>query len=157
MKLTFESQNDVMDFAIEQEEEASIFYEILASQTDQKWLAAVFSDMAEEETRHKKKLEDLVANNGPNMFFSGKIDYLGISEKYDEVDPFSKSDISYSDALIIAMKNEEASLSLYLHLAKAAKDKEIQKLFLALAEEEGKHKIHFEKEFSANKKAGFIV
>jgi rubrerythrin len=157
MKLTFENQNDVMNFAIEQEEEASIFYEILASKTDQKWLADILKSMAEEETRHKNKLEDLMLNQGQNMFFSGKIDYLGISDRFEEIDPFSKDDIGYGEALIIAMKNEEAALKLYLNLAKAAKTKEVQNIFLALAEEEGKHKMHFEKEYSSNKKAGFIA
>jgi len=157
MKLTFANENDVINFAIEQEEESCIFYELLASKTDQKWLAQVFLDMASEEARHKKKLEELLTNQGENLFFSGKIDYLGISDTYDDIFPFGDKDISYSDSLIIAMKNEEAALKLYLTLAKAAKTKEIQQIFLALAEEEGKHKMHFEEEFTTNKKAGFIV
>ena len=53
-------------------------------------------------------------------------------------------ELDYQDALILAMKREEAAFSLYTHLSKLAADKELKRIFTALAQEEAKHKLHFE-------------
>jgi rubrerythrin len=56
-------------------------------------------------------------------------------------------DISYQDALILAMKKEKAAFRLYNDLAGLADDEGLRDLFLALAQEEAKHKLRFEVEY----------
>ena len=56
-------------------------------------------------------------------------------------------DMSYRDALIVAMKKEKAAFRLYSDLAASAPDEALKKTFLGLAQEEAKHKLRFEVEF----------
>ena len=58
--------------------------------------------------------------------------------------------MSYSDALILAMKREKAAFRLYMDLSDKAADQEMKKLFLSLAIEESKHKLRFELEYDEN-------
>ena len=57
--------------------------------------------------------------------------------------------MNYQDALIVAMKSEKAAFKLYSDLAKAVDDAAVKDLFLGLAQEEAKHKIHFEIEYNS--------
>ena len=53
--------------------------------------------------------------------------------------------MNYQDIIILAMKREEKSHNLYTHLAERVTDGDLKNLFLKLASEEAKHKLHFEK------------
>jgi rubrerythrin len=70
----------------------------------------------------------------PNLRIS---DYL--------VDVEFKADLSYADILRTAMKMEERSLKLYTDMKESNKDKDLNKLFTLLANEEAKHKLRLEK------------
>ena len=58
-----------------------------------------------------------------------------------------RQDMSYADALILAMQREKASYRLYLDLAGVAEAAELTDMFLALAQEEARHKLRFEIEY----------
>ncbi|MCK5223120.1 MAG: rubrerythrin, partial [Candidatus Aminicenantes bacterium] len=51
----------------------------------------------------------------------------------------------YQDIITIAMKREEAAYRLYTQMSESISEPKIKKLFEKLAEEELKHKLHFEK------------
>ena len=55
--------------------------------------------------------------------------------------------ISYQDALIVAMKRERAAFKLYSDLAEKVSEEELRQVFLGLAKEEAKHKLFFESEY----------
>jgi rubrerythrin len=55
--------------------------------------------------------------------------------------------MSYQDALILAMKREKSAFILYTKLASKTTNKDLQELFLQLAQEESKHKMMFEIEY----------
>jgi len=56
-------------------------------------------------------------------------------------------DMSYQEALILAMNKEKAAFKLYLGLSEKAPNNDLKNLFLMLAQEESKHKLRFELEY----------
>ena len=63
------------------------------------------------------------------------------------VDVAPRPQMSLAEILILAMKREKAAFSLYTRLASMISDPDVRKLFLALAQEEAKHKLRFEIEY----------
>lgn len=62
------------------------------------------------------------------------------------VDP--NPNMSYKEALIVSVKKEQASFDLYMALASISEeDEEIQSAFIALAQDELKHRETSEKEY----------
>ncbi|MCK5733915.1 MAG: rubrerythrin, partial [Candidatus Latescibacteria bacterium] len=56
-------------------------------------------------------------------------------------------DMSYQDALILAMKREEEAHQLYSDMGAWTNDPELEKMFAMLAQEEAKHKLRLETEY----------
>ena len=65
----------------------------------------------------------------------------------DPVDVEPQPNMTYIEALLLAMKKEKAAYRLYVDLAAAGLDEELTAMFLALAAEEAKHKLRFELEY----------
>jgi rubrerythrin len=143
----FGSVEEILDFAIEREEEAAKFYTDLAAKVDKQWMSEVFTDFAREEQGHKNKL--IAVKEGKRLLSAQqKIQDLKIGDYLVDVTP--GPDISYQEALILAMKKEKAAFKLYNDLALSTDHQEIKSLFLALAQEEAKHKLRFEIEYDDN-------
>ncbi len=142
----FESVDDVLAFAIREEEAAHAFYTELAQKVDKAWVKQLLVDFAKEELRHKGKLEAVKAGKGFHP--SGKqVMDLQIADYLVDVDPAQHEVLDYQQALIIAMKKEKAAFKLYSDLAAAAPTAELRQTFQALAQEEAKHKLRFEIEY----------
>jgi len=137
----------VLDFAIEGEEQAVKFYTVLASRAEKPWMKSVFESFAEEERGHKAKLE-AIKTGDVDLPPPEKVQDLKISDYLVDVKPTEELD--YQEALIVAMKREKAAFKLYTDLAKVAQDSKVKQLFLALAQEEAKHKLQFEIEYDEN-------
>jgi rubrerythrin len=144
--ITFTTVDQIIDFAIEAEQEAVDFYTKLAEGSSSEAIQKVFTLYAAEEASHKKKLV-LVKQEGyfANLEVKHLTQNLRISEYLTEVVPNEKMD--YRDALVLAMKKEEAAFKLYTDLSSIASTPEIRNLFLNLAVEESKHKLRFELEY----------
>lgn len=143
----FGSVNEVLDFAIEREEEAAVFYTDLAAKMDRAWMRQVFEDFAGEERGHKQKL--LAVKSGKTALFAGqKVMDLKIGDYLVDVEPEQAGqDLDYQQALIVAMKKEKAAFKLYNDLAASTDDENLRNLLLGLAQEEAKHKLRFELEY----------
>jgi len=139
------SANEVLDFAIAREVEAISFYRDLAAQADALAMKKVFEDFAREEQGHKAKLEAVKRGEYSLVAGAGPAAGLGLAEYLVEGEP--TPDMSYADALVLAMKKEKAAYKLYLDLAAMAQGEGTRNLFLALAGEEAKHKLRFEIEY----------
>ena len=63
------------------------------------------------------------------------------------VDAAPSPDMNYQGVLILAMKKEKAAFKLYSDLASSADDENVKTVFLALAQEEARHKLRFEIEY----------
>jgi len=143
--MKFESIDEILDFAIQKEQEAADFYKNLATKVTVASMQSVFNGFSKEEMGHKAKLESV--KSGKRMLQSEKkILDLKIGDHLEEVEP-AKAELSYQDALIIAMKAEKAAYKLYNELATSTDDAEVQEIFLGLAQEEAKHKLRFEIEY----------
>jgi rubrerythrin len=139
----FESVEQLLNFAIARELEAHDFYTELASRMGNPAMARVLEAFAVEELGHKMKLEAVKA--GEFEFKEEQVQSLEITDYVVEGEP--KPDMSYADALVLAMKKEKAAYRLYVDLAATAEAEELTDMFLALAQEEAKHKLRFEIEY----------
>ena len=115
----FNNINEILDFAIGEEQAAVDFYIMLGAQSKASQTKKIFQEFAEEEMQHKAHLLDVKPS--PSM--------------------------SYQDALTLAMKKEKAAFRMYTVLADKATDPVVKTLFLKLAQEESKHKLRFEIEY----------
>lgn len=143
--MNFKNSDEILDFAIEREQQAVDFYTYLANKLDKPYIKSLFLSFANEEKGHKSKLQDV--KNG-KLFLSeeSKVQDLKIGDYLVEVES-SSADLDYQKALIIAMKREKAAFRLYNDLAEKAESENLKKLFLSLAQEEARHKLRFEVEY----------
>ncbi|MFC1609882.1 ferritin family protein [Myxococcota bacterium] len=133
-----------MEFAIAGEQEAVDFYSELAEKTTNAHARANFKQFAEEERGHKRKLL-AVQKGGIELKPGKKVLDLKMADYLVDVEP--TKDLDYQYVLILAMKREKAAFRLYTDLAEQVNEEEIRSLFLALAQEEAKHKLRFEIEY----------
>ncbi len=137
------SVEEILDYAIAREQEAVDFYTDLAGRAKQ-WMRDLLMEFAREEARHKAKL--MAVKDGEKLLSPKcKITDLKISDYLVEVE--ATDDISVQDAMILAMQREKAAFRLYTDLAARVDDAELRELFLGLAQEEAKHKLHFETKY----------
>ena len=140
------SVDEVLDFAIKNEEEAEAFYIDLAEKMDNPAMKTVFTGFAAEEAGHKAKLLKVKASGGFEPSKKEILD-LRIGDYLVRVDIEGTGNLSYQDALIVAMKKEKAAFKLYMDLRESVSDPELKELMMALAQEEAKHKLRFEVEY----------
>ncbi len=142
--MNFKSANEILDFAIQKEEEAAQLYKDLAATLNRPDMKEVFESFAKEEMGHKAKLIEV--KSGERMISAEKkIFDLKIGDSLVDVKP--SPNLDYQHALIFAMKAEKAAYKLYNDLAQATDDENLRNLFLGLAQEEAKHKLRFEIEY----------
>ncbi|MFH2202699.1 MAG: ferritin family protein [Elusimicrobiota bacterium] len=138
------SVDEVLDFAIKGEEEAMELYTALAGKVEKPWMKQIFASFAKEEEGHKAKL--LRVKDGQALKpVEKKVLDLKIGDYLVEIKP--APDITYQDALILAMKREKAAYMLYTNLGNAVEDQGLKDTFKALAVEEANHKLRFETEY----------
>ena len=135
---------ELLDFAISEEAAAVTFYTRLAERADKPAMREAFEGFAAEEAEHKSKLLAVKAGASLGPADQPVMD-LKIADYLVDVEP--GDDMSYQDALVMAMKKEKAAFKLYSDLAAAAEDENTRAIFLALAREEAKHKLRFEIEY----------
>ena len=140
----FKSINDVLEFAIQSEQEAVEFYSSLASNATNNEMKTVFEQFAKEEMGHKAKLLK-IKDEGTFEVKTGHIVDLKIADYLVDVE--ATPNMSYEDALIVAMKKEKSAFRLYSNLAAQAPNDSMRDIFLSLAQEESKHKLRFEIEY----------
>ena len=142
------SVDEILDFAIDSEQAAVDLYLGLAAKATSPGIKQAFEEYAEEERGHKKKLLEVKA--GKRFLKSGEKPVLDLKIADYAVDVEPNPDADYQSVLIFAMKKEKAAFRLYSDLAAKTDDPELRQLLLDLAEEEAKHKLHFEIEYDEN-------
>ena len=125
------SVDEILDFAIEREQDAADFYTNLAERASSAWMKDMLLSFSKEEMRHKGKLKSV--KKGEKLLSSEQqVQDLKISDYLVDVEP--EGDISLQDAMIVAMKREKAAYRLYSDLAAKVDDPEVKDLFLGLAD-----------------------
>lgn len=93
---------------------------------------------------HKEKL---ISIKKEGVFHLNEQAILDLKVADYVVRPIVSENMSYQDALILAMKREKAAYRLYMKLASKTHDAKLKELFIGLAQEEAKHKMAFEIEY----------
>jgi len=140
----FKSAEEILDFAISEEQAASDFYTSLSEQVNSTPLKKMFLELGEEELQHKNKLENIKMGSLEYLPTENVIN-LGLGDILVDVVPVKGMD--YQDALILAMKKEKAAYQMYTRLSAAATDPGLKKLLRGLASQEANHKLRFEIEY----------
>jgi rubrerythrin len=133
---------EVIQFAAEKEVRAYEFYVKAAGMTPYSGAKELFEELAQEEGRHRKLLQEIRIEKVLQVRLDPVQD-LKISDYLmeEELQP----DADYAAILRVAMKMEEHSLRLYNDLRDANKDDDLRKLFTFLAQQEARHKLRLEK------------
>ena len=135
---------EILDYAIGQEEEAAAFYAALARRAEQAGMREILLEFSAEENRHKQQL--LRVKQGESRLAPDReVVDLRISDYLVEV--AATDDLSYQDALIIAMKREQAAYRLYTDMAEKVPEGALRDVFTGLASEEAGHKLYFESRY----------
>ena len=140
----FKNIDEVLDFAMNSEQEAVDFYNHLATRMQNQEMKETFLAFAREGIGHKARLQKIKDERLFDLE-DQKIQDLQIADYLVSVKP--TPDMKYADALVLAMKREKAAFKLYLKLAEKTDNHEIKKVFQNLAMEESKHKLRFELEY----------
>lgn len=136
--------DEILDYAIDQEQQAADFYAELAGRAEKAGMKDILLDFAAEEQGHKERL--LAVKQGEHELTpEQEILDLKISDYLVEID--AKDNISYQDALIVAMKRERAAFQLYTDMAAKVPESHLKEVLQGLAIEEAKHKLFFESEY----------
>ncbi len=144
----FKSVDEVLDFAINQEQEAIDFYSELANKASREDIKKIYLDFVKEEIGHKVKLMKVKEEKSLVELPDSMVTDLKISDYLVPVK--ATPDMSYQDALIVVMNKEKAAYRLYSSLAKMAPTEDTRNLFQKLALEEANHKLQFETEYDDN-------
>ena len=89
----WKSVDEVLDFAIGQEQEAFQFYTDLSARMDRPWMSEIFKGFAQEELGHKRKLEDI--KTGKKLLPSqSKVLDLKIGDYLIDVEPTDGNGLS---------------------------------------------------------------
>jgi rubrerythrin len=141
---TFANIDEIIDFAMQTEQDAVDFYTRLASTMKNKQMQEVFLEFAREEVGHKARLQKIRDERLFDLEVE-KVRDLKISDYVVAGNP--SGDMEYADALVLAMKREKAAFKLYTTLSERTDSPEIKRIFQALAVEESRHKLRFEIEY----------
>ncbi len=137
-----EQLQEIIEFAIQREQDAADFYRDLAGRVNNKTIAEELLKFSEIELGHKRKLQNLdlekVVGSEPQKVANLKIvDYMVKQEP--------KPNMDWHDVIAIAMQREIKSMELYRDLAQQVEDPQVKNLLENLSAEEAEHKLYFER------------
>lgn len=134
----------ILDFAIGEEIAAAAFYTDLAQRTTRPDLREALMEFAREEEGHRARLEAIRAG-AATLAPSQSVASLKVADYLVDVAPDPQ--MSYREALVVAINKEKAAYRLYSDLAARAAESSLRDAFLALAAEEARHRLRFEMEY----------
>jgi rubrerythrin len=142
--MKFKNFQEILSFAIQQEEAAIKGYGDLMEKTRLPGLKDLLKELQEEERHHKQLLQHTESKEIEEHEIHQVAD-LKISDYL--VEESLEPDSSFQDLLIYAAKKEKAAVDLYSSLLKKVKRPEFKKLFEFLIEQEKTHKLKLETEY----------
>ena len=146
----YESDNEILEFAISREIESFQFYTALAERMERPQMQKIFEELAQEELEHKANLELEIIKIGQTVA-TGSQDLA--ADDYHIEGEF-QFDMGMQQLLQMSIEKEKAAFELYVDLVGKVDDENSRETLLALAEEEVKHKMRFEYEYDVLLKSG---
>lgn len=147
----FESDSEILEFAISREVESFQFYTALSKRMKQPEMQKLLSELAEEELDHKARLELEIQKTGRTIDPGDP--YKFAEEEYTIEGEFI-FDMEFKELLLMAIEKEKMAFELYADMSGKVHDENSRDTLLALAEEEVKHKQRFEFEYEVMLKNG---
>ena len=130
-----EEYRKILLTAIDKEVESYTFYTATAQRVADKSLKTIFSELAEQETMHRKTLQEYLMGNRKELRFDEAKDYK-VSDTIES--PELSTAMKPLDGLKLAIKKEEEAMLMYERLA------EQKKIFTELSRMELGHKARLE-------------
>jgi rubrerythrin len=127
--------------AIDREVDSYALYTALADKVKDSALKTTFRELAQEETYHRKTLQEYLSGSKKELKFDEVKDYK-LSNLIESPSP--SSDMKPLDGLKLAIKKEEEAMEMYEKLADASADPDQKKIFVELAKMERGHKARLE-------------
>jgi rubrerythrin len=144
--VSFNSVEEILDFAIGNEKKAVAFYQDLSQREDFAAARDTYVQLAKEEKKHQTMLESF--KQAPDKLSRYKYKWIpDIKRSNYMVDIEYEKGMTYVDILRLGMKREEKALALYNDLAGQTDRDDLIDLFRVLAQEEAKHKAFFETQY----------
>ncbi len=140
----FRNFKEILDFAIESEMDEIQFYSELAETMERKNVKDLLRSIAIEKTARMLQLENM-KEIGVLLDIESVQD-LKIAGTFSEID-YAKTNLSYQEALIMAMNKEKEKFILYQELADCTTDTNCKQTFLSLANQEARQKLKLEIEY----------
>ena len=130
---------EVIDIAIQREEEAIAFYQGLNSRVQDETAKDTLAFLAGEEKKHKEFLVNYRAGKykAAALRMTAAVDYK-IAEHLEKPDP--AADMESKDVYLVAAHRELSSYNFYTALAALHPDGELKQLLVKIAGEELRHK-----------------
>lgn len=139
----FNELNDVLDFAIGQEQAAQRFYRDLSGKAADPQVKELYRSLSKQEKAHEKHLREMKKAGGglsePDLEAvrtSGYLDARNVP-----------AGITMKEAIAFALEKEKSAHMLYALLADLIENKPAARLFSQLAEEESRHAEYFKTEY----------
>jgi hypothetical protein len=143
--MKFENLQAIIDFAIEKEKEAVLFYESISEEESMAGSRQMFKGFAKEEEKHRTLLENIGKKGVSKGLSDYKFEWITDIKRSDfTVEMAYEKNMAYREILMLAMKREEKALKLYNSLLDNTDDPEQKKVFKVLCQEEAKHKLALE-------------
>lgn len=147
LMLKLKNINDLIRLAIKREQESFDMYLSLAKKIDDTQIANLLRNRAMEEFEHKQILEFELIKLG-RAIPSTKIDIDDTILKNFNKDSDTITGVEFEDILALSVHKEDSAFRFYFNLAHKYPDKEMQDVFISLAEQEMKHKLMAEIELN---------
>ena len=138
--------DEILDFAIQNEQNAADLYIGLASQAKKQTARSEYLQLSSEEKEHREILEK-VKRGRMLIGIEDQVQDFRISD-YAVDEPLGE-DPDFDRILLFAIRQEEEAFRLYTALSELTPEGEIKDLLRNLAKEENRHKIKFESEYAA--------
>jgi rubrerythrin len=150
MKLS--SFQEIVNFAIEREEEAYKAYGRMIEIVKTPGLRKLLSELQAEEKEHKRLLQNISKEKIESLEIKN-VEDMKISDPLQEEKP--SENMNFQDLLILAAKKEQNAIDLYTSLGKKVKTGELKKLFDFLVQQEKSHKLRLEDEYEKHVLEGY--
>jgi rubrerythrin len=143
--MKFESLDEIVDFAIEKEREASEFYQSISEQESFSGTKKMFAEFSAEEKKHEDLLLKFKETGITEAMNDYQLKWITDIKRSDYVVEMEYTPgMAYNEILMLAMKREEKALALYNDFLGKADTEDGKKLFKVLCQEEAKHKLALE-------------
>ena len=141
--MSFETFEDIIEYAIDKEKEAVEFYGEFSKKAPSANERAILEGFAKEEEKHQAMFENFGKDKGKIADYDFKW-IPDIKRSNYIVDMEYEEGMDYVDLLRLAMKREEKALQMYNELLEKTDQEELKKLFKMLCQEEAGHKLKLE-------------